>query len=200
MNEATVADGEGARVEDAAAEGVHDGADARDADDHVVRHDGVGESQGAGVQDAAAPPTARPWVTVRPSMLTATPLPIWKTRLASLPLTASRPAPGPSIRQIVRDVQLSAGQRDRAVTGRRGEADQVGAGVLGVRDGRPQRADAAVGEIVDREGAGDGPVLQPFDAQPGGHGSLPEPSGTVLSRCRTARRGNVRIAARMTDA
>ncbi len=32
-------------------------------------------------------------------MLTAAPLPILKTRLASLPLTASRPAPGPSIRR-----------------------------------------------------------------------------------------------------
>ena len=35
------------------------GADAREADDHVVGHDGVGEGQGAGVQDAAAPQEGR---------------------------------------------------------------------------------------------------------------------------------------------
>ena len=56
-----MADGEGPRVEDAAAEGVHDGrARAREADDQVVGHDGVGEGQGAGVQDAAAPPNGPP--------------------------------------------------------------------------------------------------------------------------------------------
>jgi hypothetical protein len=63
-------------------------------------------------------------------MLTATPLLIWKTRLASLPLTASRPAPGPSmVRSAV--MQLAAGQRDGAVPGRakRIRWGRVGVGV-----------------------------------------------------------------------
>ena len=55
-----VADGEGPRVEDAAAEGVHDDARAREADGLVVRQDGMGEGQGAGVQDAAARPNGPP--------------------------------------------------------------------------------------------------------------------------------------------
>ena len=49
------------------------------------------------------PPPRRspcPWVTVRSSMLTAAPLPMLKTRLASEPLTASLFAPGPSIRTL----------------------------------------------------------------------------------------------------
>ena len=47
------------------------------------------------------PPRKRPcpWVMVKSSMLAAAPLLMLKTRLASLPLTASRPAPGPSIRR-----------------------------------------------------------------------------------------------------
>src|SRR5262249_41707035 len=84
-------------------------------------------------------------------------------------------------RQIVRDAQLTAGQDDGAVAGRWSEADQVGAGVgVGVRDGLPQRTGAAVGKVLDREGARDGPVLEPLKAQLGGRGALAEPSGTTL--------------------
>src|SRR5262249_14390004 len=82
--------------------------------------------------------------------------------------------------QVVGDAELAAGQRDGAVTGRRGEADRVGTGaVVGVEDRLPQGSGAAVGEVPDREGARHGPVLQPFDAQPGGQGPLTEPSGVM---------------------
>ena len=69
-------------------------------------------------------------------------------------------------RQVVRDAQLAA-QRDGPMQAT-GEPDQVGTGVeVGVEDRLPQRIGAAVGEVVDREGAQDGPILQPFDAQSG---------------------------------
>src|SRR5262249_1039045 len=82
--------------------------------------------------------------------------------------------------QVVCDQQLPARQGDGAITGRRGEPDQVGAGAgVGVEGRLSQGCGAAVGEVADREGAGDGPVLQPFDAQPGRQAPLPEPCGTV---------------------
>ena len=117
---------------------------------------------------------ARPLAMVRSRISTSVALPLTlKTRLASLPLMVKRLTPGPSMDQVVRDAQLAAGQGDGAVTSRGGEADQVGAGVVvGVEDRLPQRPGAAVGEVPDREGAGDGPVLQRFDAQAGSMGPL----------------------------
>ena len=99
VDEATVADGEGPCVEDAAAEGVHDGAEARAGRPTTRLSDRMAWERVRVPAFKMPPPcpTARPWVTVRSSMLTATPLLIWKTRLASLPLTASRSAPGPSM-------------------------------------------------------------------------------------------------------
>src|SRR5262249_55764466 len=68
-------------------------------------------------------------------------------------------------RQGVSDVQLAAGQADGAGQAG-GEVDHVGAGAgVGGQDGRPQRAFAAVGQVQDREGAGNGPVLQGLDRQ-----------------------------------
>src|SRR5262249_10837861 len=60
VDEGTVEDGESPCVEDAAAEGVHARAHAWEANDLVVRHDGIREGQGAGIQDAAAPQKAVP--------------------------------------------------------------------------------------------------------------------------------------------
>ena len=73
--------------------------------------------------------------------------------------------------QVVRDAQLAAGQRDRAVASRGGEVDQVGAGQgVGVEDRLPQRAGAAVGEVLDRERARHGPVLQGLQPRRDGPG------------------------------
>ena len=81
--------------------------------------------------------------------------------------------------QVVRDAQLPARQGDRAPQPV-GEGDDVGTGVgVGGRDRRPQRAEAAVGEVADREGAEDDAILQLFDAQPGRQEPLREPCGAV---------------------
>src|SRR5262249_38564615 len=63
--------------------------------------------------------------------------------------------------QVIGDAQLAAGQGDGAVTGYRGEADQVSAGVdVGVEDRLAQRAEATVREVFDREDGGHSSVLQ----------------------------------------
>src|SRR5262249_61301348 len=126
--EARVVAGEGPRVEDAAAEGVHGGAEAREADHHVVRHDSIGEGQGASVPDAAAPQKGVPagdGQAVDTHRHAAVDLkdPAGVVAADGQPAGA-RPVDG----QIVCDAQLTAGQGDGAVTSRSGEADQVGAG------------------------------------------------------------------------
>ena len=75
--------------------------------------------------------------------------------------------------QVIRDAQLAAAQGDRAEQPV-GEVDGVGAGVVGVgvQDRLAQRAVAGVGQVQDREGAGDRAVLQRFEprAEPGADG------------------------------
>src|SRR5438552_1517157 len=67
--------------------------------------------------------------------------------------------------QVVRDVQLTAGEGDGALHFG-GEVDRIRAGVgISIQDRLPQRAGAAVGEVQDREGAGQRSVLQ--NLQPG---------------------------------
>ena len=142
-----------------------------------------------------------PWVMVKSSMLAAAPLLMLKTRLTSLPLTASLSAPGPSIRRSSVMLNSPLGQGDRSPQPV-GEGDDVGTGVgVGGRDRRPQRAEAAVGEVADPEGAEDDAILQLCGVQPGRQEPLRQPcGGGALARRRTARRRNARIAARMTNA
>ena len=99
MDEGRVADAEGSRVEDAAAErvdaGVMPGRPTTTLSDTTA-------SERVRVPAFRMPPPRKrpcPRVMVKSSMLAAAPLLMLKTRLASLPLTASRPAPGPSIRR-----------------------------------------------------------------------------------------------------
>ena len=148
VDEGGVADAEGSRVEDAAAERVDVGAHARKADDHVVGHDGVGEGQGAGVQDAAPPQEAVPvgdGQIVDAHRRAAADV----KDPAGVAAADGQPAGTRAVDpQVVRDAQLTARQGDRAPQPV-GEGDDVGTGVgVGGRDRRPQRVEAAVGEVV----------------------------------------------------
>ena len=69
-------------------------------------------------------------------------------------------------RQVAGDGQLAAGQGDRAVHGPWSKRITSAPGwALASRTACAQRAGAAVGQVQDREGAGDRTVLQGFDRQ-----------------------------------
>ena len=107
------------------------------------------------------PEVAWPSVMVSPVMVTlALPL-MSKTRLASLPLTESLLAPGPLI------VTLSVIGKSlvSVMVPCRPLAKLMVSPLLAIGDGRPQRAGAAVGQVVHREGAEQAPVLQSFQAR-----------------------------------
>src|SRR5262249_11463826 len=107
------------------------------------------------------PSAARPWLIVRPSRTAATPVPSSKTRLASVPLTATSSAPGPS---MVKGSVMLSGTPPRAIVPCSPSAKRTSSGPgVGVEDRLAQRAVAAAGQVQDREGAGDGAVLQGLD-------------------------------------
>src|SRR5262249_28582562 len=88
--------------------------------------------------------------------------------------------------QVVGDAQLAAAQADGAVQPR-GDVDYGGPGVgVGGGDRLPQRADAAVGQVANREGAGHYPVFQGFQPQ-------------SEARRRSGRRGPTSVAGRRTE-
>ena len=100
------------------------GARAREADDLVVGQDGMGEGQGAGVQDAAAlpngPPVGDGQVVDAHRHAAADP-----EDPAGVVAADGQPAGARAVDpQVVRDAQLPARQGDRAVAGRAGEADR----------------------------------------------------------------------------
>src|SRR5205085_9602482 len=150
----------------------------RGTDDLVVGHDGLGKGQGAGVRDPAAPQQA---VTVGDGQaVDAHRRPAADPEDPTGVATADGQPAGarPVDPQIVRYGQLPGRQGDRAPQPG-GEGDDVGTGVgVGGRDCRPQRVGAAVGEVLDREGAGDGAILQLDHAQTGRRGTPRVPCGT----------------------
>ena len=92
-------------------------------------------------------------------------MPISKTRLAGRAADGHPLGAGALDGQVVGDAQLDAAQGDRPLQPV-GEADLVRAGQgVGVEDRLAQRAVAAVGQVQDREGAGDRAVLQGLDRQ-----------------------------------
>src|SRR5262249_34955377 len=108
VGESTAGDGQRTEIRERAADGAADPAQragAGIADDLIVVQDVVGERQDAEIQDRTARsgelPLARPSVIVIPAMVTVTPPLISKMRLASLPLTVSWFAPGPSMSRFL---------------------------------------------------------------------------------------------------
>src|SRR5262249_27050255 len=175
--EGRVEDGEGPRVVDAAAEGGHAGAQAREADDHVVGTDGVGQGEGAVVPDAAAPQQAVAAGDGQPVHHHRRPGgdPEDPAEVAAADGQPVRARAGDQ--HVVGDAQLAARQGDRAPQPAC-EIDDIGARVgVGGRGRRPQRPGPGVGQVPDREGARNGTILQGFDAQPGGRGAFPDPGG-----------------------
>src|SRR5262245_60761443 len=141
----------------------------------VVGDDSIGEAQTAAVVPDAATavrPAAGDGQPVEGHVDTAADL----EDPAGVVTTHGQPVGARAIDpQIVRDAQLTAGQGDGAVTGRGGEVDQVSAGLsVGVEDRLPQRTGPAVGQVPDREGARDDPVVEQLHGQPGGR---PGPRG-----------------------
>jgi hypothetical protein len=84
--------------------------------------------------------------------------------------------------QVVGDGQRAAGQGDGALQPA-GEADSVGPGVgVGVEDGLAQRAGAVVGQVQDGEGAGQRPVFEYVEVEPGAGGRLGCPAASSSPR------------------
>src|SRR5262245_32565970 len=150
--------------QDQAATGVGDaptpGFDPGSTEGLVVGDDGIGEAQTAAVVPDAA-------TDVRPAVGDGQPVEGHVDSAADLedpagvvPTHGQPVGAGAVDRQVVGDPQLTAGQDDGAVQAG-SELDHVGSGVaVGVEDGLAQRLGAALGQVPDREGAGQGPALQ----------------------------------------
>ena len=127
------------------------------------------------------PPRKKPCprVTVKSSMFTAAPLLMLKTRLASLPLTASRPAPGPSIR---RSSVMPNSPLVRATVPRSPWAKAMtsapGLALAAVIAARSEPGPLSA-RLFDPEGAEDDAILELCDAQPARQEPLREPCGAV---------------------
>ena len=113
-------------------------------------------------------PTARPCVMVRPAMVTVTPFLMAKTRLVSLPLTASRSAPGPWMFRLLLIVSWSL--VSVMVWPARLASKTIVSPSSGVADRIAQGARAVVEVVQDRQGAEDGPIFEDFE--PRHEGSL----------------------------
>src|SRR5262249_12256071 len=129
----------------------------------IVGEDRVADGQGAGVEDAG--PIGRPAVGDRQVGDGYRDAAVDLEDSAGVTTDGQLLGGGAVDLQVIGDVQLAAGQGDGAAQPR-GEVNPVGAGqAVGVQNRLPQRTGAAVSQVQDCEGAGQGPALQGF--QPG---------------------------------